>query len=62
MAHSYSSLGYQKILMNGKEVGEIETRAALAGWFGVPGLLPVGRPGGLRGLEGDRARCRDGYC
>ena len=36
MAHSYSSLGIQKILMNGSPVGEIETRAALAGWFNVP--------------------------
>jgi D-amino peptidase len=36
MAHSYSSLGIQKILMNGNPVGEIETRAALAGWFNVP--------------------------
>src|SRR5258707_9284578 len=36
MAHSYSSLGIQKMLMNGKQVGEIETRTALAGWDGVP--------------------------
>jgi D-amino peptidase len=36
MAHSYSSLGIQNMLMNGKPVGEIETRAALAGWFGTP--------------------------
>lgn len=42
MAHSYSSLGIQKILMNGHEVGEIETRAALAGWFGVPVILLTG--------------------
>ena len=49
MAHSYSSLGIQKILMNGKEVGEIETRAALAGWFGVPVVL----------LTGDRAAADD---
>src|SRR5690348_12510135 len=33
MAHSYSSLGIQNLLMNGKPVGEIETRTALAGWF-----------------------------
>lgn len=33
MAHSYSSLGIQNMLMNGKPVGEIETRTALAGWF-----------------------------
>jgi D-amino peptidase len=36
MAHSYSSLGIQTLLMNGRPVGEIETRAALAGWFHVP--------------------------
>src|SRR5207253_3502726 len=33
MAHSYSSLGIQNMLMNGQPVGEIETRAALAGAF-----------------------------
>src|SRR5215472_15719892 len=33
MAHSYSSLGIQTMLMNGKPVGEIETNAALAGAF-----------------------------
>ena len=42
MAHSYSSLGIQRILMNGQEVGEIETIAALAGWFGVPVILLTG--------------------
>lgn len=49
MAHSYSSLGIQKITMNGKEVGEIETRAALAGWFGTPVIF----------LSGDRAAAGD---
>jgi len=49
MAHSYSSLGIQRILMNGKEVGEIETRVALAGWFGVPAIL----------LSGDQAASED---
>jgi len=49
MAHSYSSLGIQTIRMNGKEVGEIETRAALAGWYGVPVVL----------LTGDRAAAED---
>src|SRR6266568_1192593 len=49
MAHSYSSLGIQKILMNGKPVGEIETRAALAGWYGVPVIL----------LSGDQAAASD---
>lgn len=49
MAHSYSSLGIQKILMNGKEVGEIETRAALAGWFNTPVIY----------LSGDQAAAED---
>src|SRR5438094_4133583 len=49
MAHSYSSLGIQKMLMNGKPVGEIETRTALAGWFGVPVIL----------LSGDQAAASD---
>jgi len=35
MAHSYSSLGIQNMLMNGKLAGEISTRAALAGWYNV---------------------------
>ncbi len=42
MAHSYSSLGIQNMLMNGKPVGEIETRAALAGWYNVPTIFPSG--------------------
>ena len=49
MAHSYSSLGIQRILMNGREFGEIETRAALAGWFGVPVVF----------LSGDQAAADD---
>jgi D-amino peptidase len=49
MAHSYSSLGIQTILMNGKPVGEIETRTALAGWFGIPVIF----------LSGDEAAARD---
>jgi D-amino peptidase len=49
MAHSYSSLGIQKMLMNGKPVGEIETRAALAGWYGVPVIM----------LSGDQAAASD---
>ena len=49
MAHSYSSLGIQRILMNGREVGEVETRAALAGWFGVPVVF----------LSGDQAAADD---
>jgi len=42
MAHSYSSLGIQTMLMNGKPVGEIETRAALAGAFHTPVILLTG--------------------
>ena len=49
LAHSYSSLGIQKILMNGKPVGEIETRTALAGWYGVPVIM----------LSGDQAAASD---
>jgi D-amino peptidase len=45
MAHSYSSLGIQNIRLNGKPVGETETRTMLAGWFGIPVIL----------LTGDRA-------
>jgi D-amino peptidase len=49
MAHSYSSLGIQRMLMNGREVGEIETRAALAGAFGIPVVF----------LSGDQAAADD---
>jgi D-amino peptidase len=42
MAHSFSSLGIQNMLMNGKPVGEIETRTALAGAFGTPVILLTG--------------------
>ena len=49
MAHSYSSLGIQKLTMNGREVGEIETRTALAGWFGTPVIF----------LSGDQAAVED---
>jgi D-amino peptidase len=49
MAHSYSSLGIQNMLMNGKPVGEIETRAALAGWFRTPVIF----------LSGDQAAAAD---
>ena len=49
MAHSYSSLGIQNMFMNGKPVGEIETRAALAGWFQVPVIF----------LSGDQAAADD---
>lgn len=33
MAHSYSSLGIQNMLLNGKPVGEIDIIAAMAGQF-----------------------------
>lgn len=42
MAHSYSSLGIQNMLVNGKPVGEIETNAALAGSFGTPVIFLSG--------------------
>jgi len=42
MAHSYSSLGIQNMLLNGKPVGEIETRTALAGVYGTPVILLSG--------------------
>ncbi len=42
MAHSYSSLGIQNMFMNGKPVGEIATRAALAGWYDIPVILLTG--------------------
>jgi len=45
MAHSFSSLGVEKMSMNGKPVGEIETNVAIAGWFGTPVIM----------LSGDRA-------
>jgi D-amino peptidase len=49
MAHSYSSLGIQRLTMNGKEVGEIETRSALAGWYNIPVIF----------LSGDQAAADD---
>lgn len=49
MAHSYSSLGIQTMLMNGQPVGEIETRAALAGAFDTPVIF----------LSGDQAAADD---
>lgn len=42
MAHSYSSLGIQTMKLNGKPVGEIDTRAALAGHFGTPVIFLSG--------------------
>ncbi len=51
MAHSYSSLGIQNLRLNGKPVGEIETRAALAGWFGVPVILLTGDDAAVKELR-----------
>ena len=45
MAHSYSSLGIQNMLMNGKAVGEIDVIAAMAGHFNTPAIM----------LSGDKA-------
>ncbi len=45
MAHSYSSLGIQNMLLNGKPVGEIDVIAAMAGHFGSPVIM----------LSGDKA-------
>lgn len=42
MAHSYSSLGIQNMLLNGKPVGEIDVIAAMAGHFGTPVILLSG--------------------
>lgn len=42
MAHSYSSLGIQNIRLNGRPVGETETRTMLAGWFNTPVILLAG--------------------
>ncbi len=42
MAHSYSSLGIQNMLLNGKPVGEIEMIAAMAGHFGTPVIMLSG--------------------
>ncbi len=45
MAHSFSSLGIQNLLLNGKPIGEIGMVSALAGHFNTPVIL----------LTGDRA-------
>lgn len=49
MAHSYNSLGIQNMIVNGKPVGEIETNAALAGYYGTPVIF----------LSGDKAASED---
>lgn len=42
MAHSYSSLGIQNMLLNKKPVGEIDVIAAMAGHFDIPVILLTG--------------------
>lgn len=42
MAHSFSSLGIQNMLANGKPVGEIDVVSAIAGHFGTPVILLSG--------------------
>jgi D-amino peptidase len=42
MAHSYSSLGIQNMLLNGRPVGEIDVIAAMAGHFGTPVIMLSG--------------------
>jgi D-amino peptidase len=42
MGHSYSSLGIQNIRLNGKPVGETETRTMLAGWHNTPVIFLTG--------------------
>src|SRR2546421_158461 len=49
MAHSYSSLGIQNMLLNGKPVGEIDVIAAMAGHFGTPAIM----------LSGDQAAANE---
>jgi D-amino peptidase len=49
MAHSYSSLGIQNMLLNGKPVGEIDVIAAMAGQFGTPVIM----------LSGDQAAANE---
>lgn len=49
MAHSYSSLGIQNMLLNGKPVGEIEVIAAMAGLFDTPVIM----------LSGDQAAANE---
>jgi D-amino peptidase len=49
LAHSYSSLGIETMLVNDKPVGEIESRAALAGAFNTPVIF----------LSGDQAAADD---
>ncbi len=51
MAHSYSSLGIQNMRVNGKAMGEVETRAALAGAFGTPVIFLSGDTAAVNELK-----------
>lgn len=42
MAHSYSSLGVQNMLLNGRPAGEIEINTAIAGHYGTPVIFLSG--------------------
>ena len=42
MAHSFSSLGIENMLVNGKPVGEIDVVSGLAGHFGTPVIMLSG--------------------
>jgi D-amino peptidase len=66
MAHSYSSLGIQNIMMNGKPVGEIETRTALAGWFNTPVVFLSGDQAAVEQMraivpEAETAAVKEGF-
>ncbi|HVX66637.1 MAG TPA: M55 family metallopeptidase [Bryobacteraceae bacterium] len=51
MAHSYSSLGIQALRVNGKAMGEIETRAALAGFYQTPVIFLSGDTAAVQELK-----------
>jgi D-amino peptidase len=51
MAHSYSSLGIQNMLLNGKPVGEIDVIAAMAGHFGTPVIMLSGDQAAVNELK-----------
>jgi D-amino peptidase len=51
MAHSYSSLGIQNMLLNGKPVGEIDVIAARAGHFGTPVIMLSGDQAAVNELK-----------
>src|SRR5258705_9502270 len=51
MAHSYSSLGIQNMLLNGKPVGEIDVIAAIAGHIGTAGSMLSGDQGAADEIE-----------